>query len=121
MLLLQSLEQLPFNACEEGEGNSHDEDGGGDEWGRVETPLAVAVLPLPLVHLPSAVLTAAAHTEAHADDGREDHKQDADGGANEETGLVVGPLQCGQEALGSGQSPSKWNLSTGDTWWVYLQ
>lgn len=78
--------------CEEDEGHSHDEDGGGDERGRVEAPLAVGVLPLPLVHLPPAVLTAPAHAEAHADDGREDHKQDADGGACEEPGLVVGPL-----------------------------
>lgn len=77
----------------EDEDHSHDEDGGGNERGRVEAPLAVGVLPLPLVHLPSAVLTASAHTEAHADDGREDHEQDADGGAHEEPGLVVGPLR----------------------------
>lgn len=82
-----------IHVCEEDEDNSHDEDGGGDERRRVETPLAVGVLPLPLVHLPSAVLTASAHTEAHADDGCEDHKQDADGGTYEEPGLVVGPLR----------------------------
>lgn len=74
-------------------GDSHDEDGGGDERGGVETSLTVGVLPLPLVHLPSTVLTAATHTETCANDGSEDHEHNADGPTYEETSLVVDPLQ----------------------------
>lgn len=73
--------------------NSHDEDGGGDERGGVETSLTVGVLSLSLVHFPSAVLTASTHTETHAYDGREHHEQDPDGRTYEESGLVVDPLQ----------------------------
>lgn len=73
--------------------DSHDEDGGGDERGGIETSLTVGVLPLSLVHLPSAVLTTSTHTETCAYDGGEDHKQDADGRTDEEASLIVNPLQ----------------------------
>lgn len=73
--------------------DSHNEDGGGDERGGEETSLAVDVLSLSLVHLPSAVVTAPAQTETQADDGGEDQEDDADGRTYEESGLVVDPLQ----------------------------
>lgn len=75
------------------DGDSRDEDGGADERCCIETSLAVGVLPLSLVHLPSTVLTAPTHTEAHADDGCEDHKDDSDGGTDEKSSLVVDPLR----------------------------
>lgn len=45
------------------------------------------------MHLPSAVFTASTHTETHAYDGGEHHKQDPNGRTDEESGLVVDPLQ----------------------------
>lgn len=45
------------------------------------------------MHLPSAVLTASAHTETHAYDGGEHHKQDTDGPTYEESCFVVDPLR----------------------------
>lgn len=78
--------------------DSHDEDGRGDERGGVESPLTVEVFPLPLVHLPPTVLAAAAHAEAHSNDGGEDHEGDAQGGAYEESCFVVDPLQERRDA-----------------------
>lgn len=75
--------------------DSRDEDGGGDERGGVETSLTVGVLPLSLVHLPSAVLAAPTHAETRAYDGDEDHEDDTDGCTYEESGLVVDPLGRG--------------------------
>ena len=80
--------------------DSHDEDGGCDEWGGVEASLAVGVLSLSLVHLPSAVLTTSTHTEEHAYDGGEHHDHNTDGRTYEESGLVVDPLKGGQDSSG---------------------
>lgn len=71
----------------------HDEDGGSDERGRVETPLTVGVLPLPLVHLTPTVLTTSTHAEKCAYQGGEDHHQKANGGTYEESSLIVDPLE----------------------------
>lgn len=75
------------------EDDSHNEDGGADERGGVETSVAVSVFPLSLMHLPSAVIAASAHAEAHGYDGSEDHKQDAKACTYEESRLVLDPLQ----------------------------
>lgn len=45
------------------------------------------------MHLPSTVVTASTHTEAHADEGHEDHKHDADARTYEKPRLVADPLQ----------------------------
>lgn len=81
------------------DGDSHDEDGGGDQRGGVEPSLTVGVLPLSLVHLAATVLAAAAHAEAGADDGREDQEQDPHRGAYEEAHLVVDPLREGRREM----------------------
>lgn len=73
--------------------NSRDKDGSDDERGGIETSLAVSVLSLSLVHLPSTVVTASTHTETHADDGREDHKHDTDARTYEKSCLIADPLQ----------------------------
>lgn len=92
LIPLKKEKQPAVDVCKEDHDNSHDEDGSGDEWGSVETSLTVSVLSLSLVHLPSTVLTASTHTEAHANDGCEDHKQDADCPTYEKSRLVVRPL-----------------------------
>ena len=72
--------------------DSHDEDGGDDERGGEEASLAVGVLPLPLVHLPPAVVAAATHAEAGAHDGHQHQEQQAQGTAHQEARLVVHAL-----------------------------
>lgn len=55
--------------------------------------MTVRVLPLPLMHLTAAVVAASTHAEAGGDDGREDHEHDSKDAADQESRLIVDPLQ----------------------------
>lgn len=89
----------PDNVRKRKDDDSHDEDGGGDEGGGEEASVTVGVLPLPLMHLASAVVAASTHAEARGDDGREDHEHDAGDGAYQEPGLVMDPLNVWSETV----------------------
>lgn len=56
---------------------SRDNQWGGEEQRPQQAAPTVCVLPLPLMHLATAVVTAAAHAEEEADDWHEDGEQQA--------------------------------------------
>lgn len=75
--------------------HSRDDQRGGEEQRSQQAALAVGVLPLALVHLAAAVVTAAAHAEEEPHDRHEDGEQQAHGGAHDEAYLVVDGLGVG--------------------------
>lgn len=73
--------------------DSRDDERGGKEQCVEQAPLAVCVLPLALVHLATTVVAAAAQAEEEADQGQQDHEEQAEHGTHHETCLIVDGLE----------------------------
>lgn len=73
--------------------DSRDDERGGKEQCGEQAPLAVCVLPLALVHLATTVVAAAAQAEEEADQGQQDHEEQAEHGTHHETCLIVDGLE----------------------------
>ena len=71
---------------------SRDDQRGGEEQRSQQATPTVCVLPLPLVHLPAAVITAAAQAEEESDYGHQDGEQQANRCTYKEAYLVVDGL-----------------------------
>lgn len=84
--------------------DSHDEDGCSNQRGGIETSVTVCMFPPSLMHLPSTVITASTHAEAHSYDGDKDHKHDAEGCTYEKSGLLRTGSTAGGEHSPSYQS-----------------
>lgn len=72
--------------------HSRDDQWGGEEQRSQQAAPAVRILPLALVHLPAAVVTAAAHAEEEPDHGQEDGEEEAHCRTHEEADLIVDGL-----------------------------
>lgn len=72
--------------------HSRDDQWGGEEQSSQQAAPAVCILPLALVHLSTAVVTAAAHAEEEPDDGHQNGKQQANRRTYQEADLVVDDL-----------------------------
>lgn len=80
--------------------HSRDDQRGGEEQSSQQAAPAVCILPLALVHLSTAVVTAAAHAEEEPDDGHQDGEQQADRRTHQEADLVVDGLGSVVGAVG---------------------
>lgn len=93
ILILEYSRLIMIKTVKKRNDDSHDEDGCSNQRGGIETSVTVCVFPLSLMHLPSTVITASTHAEAHSYDGDKDHKHDAEGCTYEKSRLVLDPLR----------------------------